>query len=310
VNEPLISVVILNYRRRANLVRVLNSLRVQGYVPREVIVVDNGSGDGVADFLREEFPEVRLVGLPENIGCAGRNRGVAAAKGNIVVTIDNDVYFDSAFELQKVCNAFDRSPEASCIVFKVLEGDTGRVHLRDWCHPRSYWDFSNSEFETCFIPEGAAAFRRADFQKMTGYYEPLWIGCEGWDLALRMIDAGMTIAYHPEIGVRHDMSEETRSSGRNFYFYTRNYLWIAFKDYSGWRRWRYLAYCWGMMAFFSFRAGHPGKFFRGVRDGVAGLGNLERTRVSPAGWRRLDKITSERPGLLLRMRKHRERPLV
>jgi GT2 family glycosyltransferase len=310
MNGPLISVVILNYRRRENLIRVLESVRAQAYEPREVIVVDNGSADDVADFLQAEFPEVNLVCLPENIGCAGRNRGVAAAKGDIVVTIDNDVYFDSVFELQKVRNAFDQSPEASCIVFKVLEGNTGRVHLRDWCHPRSYWDFSDSGFETCFIPEGASAFRRADFQKMRGYYEPLWIGCEGWDLALRMIDAGMKIAYHPEVRVCHSMSEETRSSGRNFYFYTRNYLWIAFKDYSGWRRWQYLAYYWGTMAFLSFRAGHSGKFFLGARDGVAGLRNLRRTQVSPAGWRRLDEITAERPGLLLRLRKHRERPLV
>jgi GT2 family glycosyltransferase len=310
MDNALISVVILNYRRRSNLIRALESVREQSYASREVIVVDNGSEDDLADFLAQEFPEVRLVGLPENIGCAGRNRGVAAARGEIVATIDNDVCFDSPFELQKIRNAFHSSPEASCIVFKVLEGDTGRVHLRDWCHPRSYWDFSDSEFETCFIPEGASAFRRTDFQKMGGYYEPLWIGCEGWDLALRMIDAGMKIAYHPEVRVRHAMSNETRSSGRNFYFYTRNYLWIAFKDYSGLRRWRYLVYQWGMMAFFSFRAGYPGKFFSGVRDGVTGLRKLQRSRISQTGWRRLDEIAAGRPGLLLRLKKHRERPLV
>ncbi|HEV2287815.1 MAG TPA: glycosyltransferase family 2 protein [Candidatus Acidoferrales bacterium] len=310
MNNSLISVVILTYRRRENLIRVLESVRAQAYEPREVIVVDNASGDGVVEFLKAEFPEVLLVSLRENIGCAGRNRGIAAAHGDIVVTIDNDVYFDSPFELQKIRNAFDHSPEASCIVFKVLEGDTGRVHLRDWCHPRSYWDYSDSEFETCFIPEGASAFRRADFETIGGYYEPLWIGCEGSDLALRMIDAGMKIAYRPEVRVRHAMSQETRSSGRNFYFYTRNYLWIAFKDYSGLRRWRYLAYHWGMMAFFSLRAGHPGKFFLGVRDGLAGLRKLQRTRISAKGWRRLDEITAERPGLFLRLRKHRERPLV
>jgi GT2 family glycosyltransferase len=310
MKNSLISVVILTYRRRENLIRVLESVRAQAYEPREVIVVDNASGDGTVDFLKAEFPEVRVVSLPENIGCAGRNRGVAAAQGDIVVTIDNDVYFDSPFELQKIRNAFDQSPEASCVVFKVLEGDTGRVHLRDWCHPRSYWDYSDSEFETCFIPEGASAFRRNDFLKMGGYYEPLWIGCEGSDLALRMIDGGMKIVYRPEVRVRHAMSQETRSSGRNFYFYTRNYLWIAFKDYSGLRRWRYLTYHWGMMAFFSLRAGHPGKFFSGVRDGLAGLRKLQGTLISQQGWQRLDEITSERPGLLLRLKKHRERPLV
>lgn len=310
MGDQLISVVILNYRRRSNLIRALESIRAQTYESREVIIVDNGSGDNIADFLELEFPEVRLIGLPENIGCGGRNRGMAAARGEIVVTIDNDVYFDSPFELWKVRNAFDRSPHASCIVFKVLEGDTGRIHLRDWCHPRSYWDCSDSEFETCFIPEGASAFRRSKFQEIGGYYEPLWIGCEGLDLSLRMINAGMKIMYHPEIRVRHAMSEETRENGRNFYFYTRNYLWIAFKDYSGWRRWHFIGYHWGMMAFFSFRAGYPGKFFLGLCDGVAGLPKVQHTRITPTGWRRLDEITVNRPGILLRLKKHRERPLV
>lgn len=310
MDNALISIVILNYRRRLDLIRALESVRAQSYQPREVVVVDNGSGDDLADFLAAEYPEVRLVGLQENIGCAGRNRGVAAARGDIVVTIDNDVCFDSPFELQKVANAFGKSSQVSCIVFKVLQGDTGRVHLRDWCHPRSYWDFSDSQFETCFIPEGACAFRRDDFSKTGGYYEPLWIGCEGWDLALRMIDADMKIVYCPEIRVRHAMSNETRSDGRNFYFYTRNYLWIAFKDYSGWRRWSYLGYHWLMMGLFGMRAGHPAKVLRGVRDGVIGLSKLKRTRISHAGWRRLNTITSQRPGLLLRLKKHRERPLV
>jgi len=93
MENALISVVILNYRRRSNLIRALESVREQSYAPREVIVVDNGSGDDLADFLAREFPEVRLIALPENIGCAGRNRGVAAARGEIVATIDNDVYF-------------------------------------------------------------------------------------------------------------------------------------------------------------------------------------------------------------------------
>ena len=310
MDNVLISVVILNYRRRSDLIRALESVRAQSYQPREVVVVDNGSGDDLADFLGAEYPEVRLVGLQENIGCAGRNRGVAAARGDVTVTIDNDVCFDSHFELQKVANAFGKSSQVSCIVFKVLQGDTGRVHLRDWCHPRSYWDFSDSQFETCFIPEGACAFRREDFLKTGGYYEPLWIGCEGWDLALRMIDADMKIVYCPEIRVRHAMSNETRSDGRNFYFYTRNYLWIAFKDYSGWRRWSYLGYHWLMMGLFGMRAGHPAKVLRGVRDGVIGLSKLKRTRISRAGWRRLKTITSQRPGLLLRLKKHRERPLV
>ncbi len=310
MEETLISVVILNYRRRSSLARTLASVRLQAYAPKEVIVVDNGSGDDIESFLRTEFPEVRLLALPANLGCAGRNRGVEAARGALVVTIDNDVCFDSPCELHKVLAAFDRNPDASCIVFQVLAGDTGRVHLRDWCHPRSYWDFADTAFETCFITEGACAFRRDHFLRLGGYYEPLWIGHEGWDLSLRMLNAGLKMVYRPEIRVRHAMSEETRANGRNYYFYTRNYIWLGFKDYVGGRRWRYMAYHLAMMVWFSLRNRHPEKFLQGLRDGVGGLHNLQRTPVSHQGWQRLKEIEAYRPGLLTRFRKHYERPLI
>jgi GT2 family glycosyltransferase len=307
---PLVSVVILNYRRRASLLRTLQSVLAQAYPETEVIVVDNGSGDGTAEWLGRDFPGVRVIALQENRGCAGRNNGVKEARGELVVTIDNDVRFDSPFELEKVVNGFQQLPEASGLVFKVLEGDTGRVHLRDWCHPRSYWEFADREFETSFIPEGACAFRRDHFLRLGGYYEPLWIGHEGWDLSLRMLNAGLKMVYRPEIRVRHAMSAETRADGRNYYLYTRNYVWLAFKDYGGWRRWSYLAYNMTMMAWLSLRSRHLQRFLQGLREGVRGLRSLERTPVCRQGWQRLKKIEAHRPGLLARFKKHRERPLI
>ncbi len=306
----LVSVAILNYRRRDSLIRTLESVRSQLYASKEVIVVDSASGDDVESFLGREYPEVRLICLSNNVGCGARNHGVEAARGEFVVTLDNDVYFDSPFELQKVLTAFESRPDTSCIVFKVLEANTGRVHLRDWCHPRSYWDYSDTEFETCFIAEGACAFLRDHFLRLGGYYEPFWIGCEGWDLTLRMLDSGMRILYRPEIRVRHAMASETRAISRNYYFYTRNYLWIAFKDYTGWRRWRFASYHLAMMFWWSIRTGVPGLFLRGIWDGLVGIRRLRRTPISEGGWQRLEKIVAHQPGLLLRLKKHWDRPQV
>jgi GT2 family glycosyltransferase len=308
--NPVVSVSILNYRRRDSLTRTLESVRNQLYPSKEVIVVDNASGDGIEGFLERKYPEVRLIGLHSNVGCGARNHGVEAARGQYVVTLDNDIYFDSPFELQKVVSAFESRPSTSCIVFKVLEANTGQVHLRDWCHPRSYWAYADTEFETSFIAEGACAFRRDDFLRLGGYYEPFWIGCEGWDLALRMCDSGMKILYRPEIRVRHAMASETRATSRNYYFYTRNYLWIAFKDYTGWRRWKYASYHLVMMLWWSVRAGAPGLFLKGIRDGLVGIRRLRRTPISEDGWQRLESIVADRPGLLLRLKKHWDRPQI
>jgi GT2 family glycosyltransferase len=312
MQNPLISVVILNYRRWEALNGTLSTVVSQSYSPREVIVVDNGSGDGSADLVRQHFPEVTVMELEGNPGCLGRTCGVETAHGEFVVTIDNDVYFDSAFELQKIANAFSACPEASCIVFKVLESETGLLHVRDWCHPRSYAEYSDREFETSFIPEGACAFRREDFLKIGGYYEPLWIGCEGFDLSLRLLEGGGRIFYQPSIRVRHLLSQETRNSWRPYYYYTRNYLWIALRNYPTMRAVPFLAEKMAMMLCFAGRTGNLKSMFRGVRDAVLGFRKVWATRnpVSSAVFQHLADLSRERPNLWARLRRHRERPLI
>ena len=308
----MITVAILNYRRREALIHTLKSVLDQTYVPREIIVVDNGSGDDTPRFLEKNYPEVRVVAVPENLGGVGRNRGVQAACGDLVVTLDNDVYFDSPFELQKIVNAFAECPFASCIVFKVLEASTGRLHVRDWCHPRHYAEYGDTDFETPFIAEGACAFRREEFMKVGGYYEPLWIGNEGWDLALRLMDVGGRIFYKPAIRVRHLISSETRASWRPYYYYTRNYLWITARNYGLANGAWFLAGKLAMMAYFAVRTRNMPAFARGLRDGLRTLPQIWKTRraISPATCSLLKELTRERPSLVARYRRHRQRPLI
>ena len=57
----------------------------------EVIVVDNASGDGSAELVREEFPQVRLIALEQNVGfAAGSNIGAQAAEGEYVLMLNPD----------------------------------------------------------------------------------------------------------------------------------------------------------------------------------------------------------------------------
>src|ERR1700735_4864680 len=99
---PLVSVIVLNYKRLDELNRTLDSVSNQNYPNIETIVVDNDSKQDVASVVAAHRPAMRLIALSANLGaCGGRNAGIREAQGEIIITIDNDVSFLSAFEVSK-----------------------------------------------------------------------------------------------------------------------------------------------------------------------------------------------------------------
>ncbi|OAN45262.1 glycosyl transferase [Chloroflexus islandicus] len=90
-----ISVVTPTYNRLARLQRVLAALAVQTYAPDrfEVVIVSDGSTDGTAAYCQQAHMPFRLNFIQQaNAGpAAARNRGVAAARGELVLFLDDDV---------------------------------------------------------------------------------------------------------------------------------------------------------------------------------------------------------------------------
>lgn len=311
--SPLVSVAILNYKRRDALRRSLDSVRMQEYSNREIIVVDNNSGDGIREFIESYAPDVVLVELSENRGaCGGRNAGIERARGEIVITLDNDVFLESPFELNKVVNTFRSRPEFQVLAFFLGDVETGEVRSREWCHPRNMADFNSTEFETNYFVEGAVAYRREVFESSGKYYEPIFLYNEGLDLALRILDHGFKILYVPQIRARHLMSAETRSSERTFHSHTRNYIWIAYKDYHFFEGLKFVIPKLAMMCFFSVRVGQIRAFLRGLKDGVMNLGRIRgvRTPISRSTVQYLAGLEKMRPNLRVRLARHRTSPQI
>src|SRR5262245_15334076 len=85
------SVIVINWNGLQYLQACLDALAAQQGVEFETIVVDNGSTDGSADFVRAQFPAVRVVALAENLGFAGgNNAGAREARGRHLVFLNND----------------------------------------------------------------------------------------------------------------------------------------------------------------------------------------------------------------------------
>ena len=130
--QPLVSVIVLNYKRLHELERCLDSIVIQDYPNIETIVVDNHSEEDVASVVRVRGQAMRLIELPANLGpCGGRNAGIREARGEFIVTIDNDVSFPSAFEVRRVVEAFESHPGFHVLAFRICDAGTGKLRVRE-----------------------------------------------------------------------------------------------------------------------------------------------------------------------------------
>ena len=295
------SIVALTFDRNHLLERLLDELRVFGQSGAQIIVVDNASNTP-AEIVTRRHPGVTLIRSPRNLGAAGRNLGFAAATGDIVICLDDDVHGLSGDTFERLEEIFADASVAA-VNFKVLEEGTGRIV--NWVHHRSVEKFADATFDTYEITEGAVAFRRSLLQRVGGYPEAFFLSHEGPDLALRIMDQGARVIYHPAIRVSHSFAPEGRPSWRRYYYDTRNTLWLAARNLPAVYGMRLVARQTLAMLVYSVRDGYVGWWSRGMWDGLRGLPAAwnGRHEVSTETMRRVRRIDSFRPPLLYQLRK-------
>ncbi|GAB6082638.1 glycosyltransferase family 2 protein [Desulfuromonas carbonis] len=122
-SEPEVAVIIVNWNGRQHIEQCLPALRAQTFREFSVILVDNGSSDGSVEWVRDQYPEVRLIPLERNRGFAQPNNlGIAAAfaapQVHFVVTLNNDTRPEPDYLAELVACA-GRHPKAGSIQPKV-----------------------------------------------------------------------------------------------------------------------------------------------------------------------------------------------
>lgn len=119
-----LSIVILNYKTCGLLKECLKGIKmVQPKINYEIIVVDNGSGDGTPAMMAEYFPDIQFVEAGQNLGYAkGNNLGIKRAKGRYVMIMNPDiVIFENV--LEELVEFMDSHPDVGIVGPKLLNPD-------------------------------------------------------------------------------------------------------------------------------------------------------------------------------------------
>jgi GT2 family glycosyltransferase len=262
-----LSVVVVTANRREELLISLRSLEEQG-APFELVVVDNGSSDGSVASVRQEWPDSVIVALSENAGVAGgRNRGIEAASGDLLVFLDDDASFEAPDALSRIRARFEGDPSLGVLTAQARlfpSGEPDRAAI-----PRREKRVADSDCAVSYFCGVAFAARR-DMLAITGTFpEDFIYYCEELDLAWRVIEAGYRIVWACDLVVLHRRSALARPPGRWVYSNMRNRVRVALK----YLPWRYvLSYAvlwWTWMFLYSVRRRFVADFARGLRDFAA-----------------------------------------
>ena len=202
-DTPLVSVVVVNFNGRSHLERCLPALFGTAGVGFEVVVVDNGSTDGSAEWLGERWPQACVLALGRNLGFGRANgRGVQMARGEFVAFLNNDTVVEPGW-LTALLEPLRADPEvaASCATLRLLEfpelvnarGGTmtsaGYGYDIDFMTPVErgpVGDESAAWHDVLFPTAAAALIRKEEFLAVGGFDPAMFMYHEDVDLGLRL----------------------------------------------------------------------------------------------------------------------------
>ena len=240
-----ISVIIPNWNGMKFIGMCLDSLNQSDFYSYEVIVIDNGSVDGSREMIEKDYPLVRLIKNPKNMGFAvACNQGIKAAKGKYISLLNNDIEVESNW-LTNLYEGMERHPECGMGTTKMMFLDQRDVFYNtgDLFHAWSagggrgqgekdigQYEKEDYVFGAC---AGAGIYRRDFFEKVGVFDEDFFIFAEDVDINMRGQLQGFKCVYLPKAKVYHiGTATVGLYSDRYIYLCKRNDIFVLIRNYS------------------------------------------------------------------------------
>lgn len=248
MNTPLVSIITINYNTPGVTAEMLRSLSKLNYPNWEVIVVDNDSPQYSSAYLKKEFPFIKHISSPVNVGFAGGNNlGVHFAEGEYIFFLNNDTEVTPGLVTHLV-EYLQQHPECGMACPKIkyfsnpdtiqYAGTVGLHPLTSRSYNIGFLQKDRGQFNDTRItdqPNGAAMMIPMTVLKKVGLMSELFfLYYEELDWAARFKQCGYEIHY---VGTTEVFHKESISTGKDsplktFYLFRNRLLYIR-RNYKG-----------------------------------------------------------------------------
>lgn len=213
VNLPFVSIITVNYNGKKYLRKCLDSIYKLNYPKNkfEIIVVDNCSTDDSINYVRKNFPKVKIFKNDINNYCRANNLGIKVAKGKYIAILNNDTKVDQNWLIELV-KVIELDKSIGVVGSKILLPD-GRIQNAGHIEfPNFYWSERGfgeekekyNKLEGIVSLCGAAVLYRKKSLEDTGLFdEDFVIYMEDVDMSFRLRKSGWKVVFVPNSIVYH-----------------------------------------------------------------------------------------------------------
>jgi glycosyltransferase involved in cell wall biosynthesis len=207
IKQPCVSVIVPCYNAVIYLQECLDSVLDQTYTNWECIVVDNASTDNskeIAEQYVQKDKRFRLIYHDIKGVSSARNKGITCSSGKYILPLDADDKISATY-LQKAISILENNDK-----IKVVYCDAELFG-----HMSGKWNLPEFSLNQMLIENAifcAALFRRADFNKTTGYNESMITGFEDWDFWLSLITDDSEVYKIPEVLFYYRIKKDSRNN--------------------------------------------------------------------------------------------------
>ncbi|MCZ6674891.1 MAG: glycosyltransferase [Verrucomicrobia bacterium] len=207
-----VTVVIPTYNRRLTLTRCLDSVLAQTKLPVEIVVVDDGSTDGTAAWLRNSYPQVTLIEQKNQGVSSARNMGIRKATTDWIAFLDSDDCWLPE-KLEKQAQALSENPEYQIChteekwIFKGKDRPVADLYRK-----KGGWVFKDC-LPVCAISPSTVLIHREVFETVGLFDETLPV-CEDYDLWLRICSRLPVLLVDEALIQKHGGHEDQLSAQR------------------------------------------------------------------------------------------------